>query len=154
MDAVEEAVGAAIGALRRRERTCSETVEWLESKGYGSDDAQDAVAKLVEIGELDDERFAIAFAEDKRALAGWGSARIETALIDRNLPPSLIARVVAEERDSELDRAVSQLRRRASGLDDDAGRARALGYLTRRGFSYELSYEAVRRASVDEPARR
>jgi hypothetical protein len=31
-------------------------------------------------------------------------------------------------------------------LGDERGRARALSHLTRRGYEYELAYDAVRRA--------
>lgn len=153
MQPAEEAVGAAIGALRRRERTSAEIREWLETKGYGPDDCQDAIDQLIEMGELDDERFAFAFAEDKRVLSGWGSERIESALCERGLSSALVARAVEEGRDSELERAVELLSRRIARIDDDAERAKALGYLTRRGYGYEIAYEAVRRASVDESAR-
>ncbi len=152
-DRVEEAVGAAIGAQRRRERTTAEMLDWLLEKGYGRDDSEEAVAQLVELGELDDERFALAYADDKRVLSGWGSERIEAALSERGLGAALVARAACEERDQELGRAVDQLLRRGMGVSDEIGRSKALGYLTRRGFTYELAYEAVRRAEVDDGAR-
>ena len=54
------------------------------------------MAELIELGELDDERFAFAFAEDKRELAGWGAERIEAALLDRGLDRALAERACAE----------------------------------------------------------
>lgn len=152
-ETVEEAVGAAIGALRNRERTTVEIHEWLLSKGYAVAETGEAIARLVEIGELDDERFAIAFAEDKRTLAGWGSERIEAALNERGLPADLSARAAAAERRQELERAVTQLFKRGRSIDDDSARSSALGYLTRRGYPYELAYDAVRRASAGDDAR-
>ena len=38
-------------------------------------------------------------------------------------------------------------RRGARPLAEDADRARALGYLTRRGYEYEIAYEAIRLAA-------
>lgn len=141
----EAALGAAIAALRRRERTFAELHAWLCDRGIDEELAGEVVAELVEIGELDDERFAHAFAEDKRALSGWGSERIEAALVDRGLGRSLAERAAGEPRDAQLERAAALLTRRDDDLTDEAGRARALGYLTRRGYEYELAYDAIRR---------
>ena len=142
----ERATGAAIAALRRRERTVAELHAWLCERGTEEELAGEVVAELVETGELDDERFAHAFAEDKRALSGWGAERIEAALVDRGLGRSLAERAAGEPREAQLERAVGLLSRRDDDLADEAGRARALGYLTRRGYEYELAYDAIRRA--------
>ena len=139
------ALRAAIAALRRRERTVAELHAWLCDRGTDEELAGEVVAELVEIGELDDERFAHAFAEDKRALSGWGAERIEAALVDRGLGRSLAERAASEPRDAQLERAAELLRRRDDDLMDEAARARALGYLTRRGYEYELAYDAIRR---------
>jgi regulatory protein len=141
----EAALRAAIAALRRRERTVAELHAWLCDRGTDEELAGEVVAELVEIGELDDERFAHAFAEDKRALSGWGAERIEAALVDRGLGRSLAERAASEPRDAQLERAAELLRRRDDDLMDEAARARALGYLTRRGYEYELAYDAIRR---------
>ena len=79
------------------------------------------IAELVEIGELDDERFAYAFAEDKRELSGWGSERIEAALADRGLGRSLAERAAAEPRDAQLERAAPCSRAAGEDLADEAG---------------------------------
>lgn len=142
----QEALGAAIGALRRRERTVAELHAWLLERGTDEDLAGEVVGELVETGELDDERFAFAFAEDKRALSGWGSERIEETLVGRGLGRSLAERAASEPRDAQLERAVELLVARGEDLDDEAGRSRALGFLTRRGYEYELAYDAIRRA--------
>lgn len=140
------ALADAIGALRRRERTVAELHGWLLERDIEEELAGEVVAELVEIGELDDERFAFAFAEDKRALSGWGSERIEAALVDRGLGRSLAERAALEPREAQLDRAAGLVAGRGEDLSDDAARARVLGFLTRRGYEYELAYDAIRRA--------
>jgi regulatory protein len=145
-------VAVAIAALRRRERTTEEMFSWLLEKGYELADVEESVATLVEIGELDDVRFAHAFAADKRELSGWGRERIEQALVERGVPPETVEAAVDEDRESELRRAIDQLGKRQIDLDDDHGRSRALGYLTRRGYSYELAYDAVRALAADGTA--
>ena len=143
---LQDALGKALAALRRRERSSAEIHAWLLDRGHPSERAEDVVAALVELGELDDERFAFAYAADKRDLSGWGAHRIESALIDRGIGAGLAERAAAEPREEELDRAVGVLRAKGEELADDGSRARALSHLTRRGYDYELAYEAIRRA--------
>ena len=142
----EEALNKAIGALRRRERTSAELHAWLGERGIDEDLVEEVIAELVEVGELDDERFAHAYAEDKRALSGWGSERIEAALAERGLGRSLAERAASEPREAQLERAVAALERRGEDLSEESGRTRALSFLTRRGFEYELAYDAIREA--------
>lgn len=140
------ALNAAIGALHRKERTAAELHGWLLERDHERDLVEDVIAELVEVGELDDERFAFAYASDKRDLSGWGSERIEAALMDRGLGLALAERAAAEPRDSQLARAVELLRRRGESPEDGESRNRALSYLTRRGYEYELAYDAIREA--------
>ena len=148
-DDLQAARVAAVGAIRRRERTVAELRDWLAARAVGADVIATVIAELIEIGELDDERFAHAFAADKRELSGWGPGRIEAALVDRGLGRSLSERAAAEDRDEQLARATAQLRPRFETLADDGARARALAFLARRGYDYELAYDAIRRAGRD-----
>ena len=52
--------------------------------------AADVLARLAEAGEIDDERFAVRFAEDKRELRRWGPDRIAEALRARGWRSALI----------------------------------------------------------------
>jgi len=144
---LQEALGKALGALRRRERSSAELHRWLCERGSDEALAEAVIAELLELGELDDERFAHAYAADKRELSGWGTQRIEAALVERGIGAALAACAATEPREAELERAVRLVAARAEDLGDDRGRARALSHLTRRGYEYELAYEAVRRAA-------
>lgn len=149
--AFEEALGKALGALRRRERTSAELHRWLRERDCDDELAAGVVAGLIELGGLDDERFAYAYAADKRELSGWGARRIAAALTERGIAVALAERAAAEPREDELERAARLIAARGESLADDRGRARALAHLTRRGYGYELAYEAVRRAERDRP---
>ncbi len=142
----EAAMVAAVGALRRRERTVAEMHEWLAERDVRSDVIDAVVSDLIEVGELDDDRFAHAYAADKRELSGWGPERIEAALVDRGLERSLAELAATEAHGEQLERAAEQVRRRFGSLEDDAEKAKALAFLGRRGYGYEAAYEAIRRA--------
>jgi regulatory protein len=142
----DEAFERALEALSRKERTQAELLEWLTARGFAAAEVTEAVERLIEIGELDDARFARRYAEDKRELRGWGPGRIREALQARGLAGSEIeAAIDVDGRDEQLERAAELLLRRDYALGDDSGRSRALAFLTRRGYDYELAYEAVRR---------
>lgn len=143
---LETALSAALGTLSRRELTVEEMRGWLLERDFSPALADEVITELGELGELDDERFALGFAADKRDLAGWGSARIAGALLNRGLEPNLVERACAEEREAQVERAAEQLACRGYDLGADPQRARALAFLTRRGYEYELAYDAIRLA--------
>src|SRR5215207_1795468 len=141
----KEAFERAVGALGQHERTTAELEAWLGERGYPATEVADAVERLIAIGELDDERFARRYAEDKRELRGWGADRIREALAAKGLDRATIeAAVAGGSADEELERALALLERRAEAAIDEASRARALAYLARRGYGSEVAYEAVR----------
>jgi regulatory protein len=140
-----DAFGAALAELRRKELTTAEIAAWLGRRGYGAAEAADVIGALTEAGELDDRRFAQRYAEDKRALRGWGSERIRETLASRGVAEPVVASVLEDDSEvAELERACELLTRRHQPLAGEADRARALGYLARRGYAYEIAYEAIR----------
>jgi regulatory protein len=106
---------------------------------------EEVVARLIEAGALDDERFAKRFAEDKRELRAWGSERIAEALRARGVEEGLIEGALAgESGEAAVGRAVEVLAGNGSEVGDEASRARALSLLARRGYPLEVAYDAVR----------
>jgi regulatory protein len=107
--------------------------------------AAEVIARLTEEGAIDDQRFALRYAEDKRELAGWGPKRIREALSARGTPQEAIEAAVGREGPQDvLNRAIGVLQSTGSEVDDDESRQRALALLARRGFPLETAYEAVR----------
>jgi regulatory protein len=141
----EDAFERAVGALGQRERTTAELEAWLAERGYPPTEVDAAIERLTTIGELDDERFARRYAEDKRELRGWGADRIREALAAKGLDRTTIdAAIGNSSAGDELARALALLERRGEPALDEASRARALGFLARRGYDSALAYEAVR----------
>jgi regulatory protein len=140
-----EPLKAALRALSRRERSIAELAGWLGERGFSTEEVGASISKLIEIGALNDERFARAFSEDKRSLHGWGPERIAEGLAARGVSQELIDRHAGGEgHESQLERAKELLGGRRDALDDDRARARALGFLTRRGYPHEVAHEAIR----------
>ncbi len=143
---LQHALDLAYRHLARRDRTVAEVRAQLEDKQVAGDVIDAAVAELTELGYLDDARYAMRFAEDRRTLDSWGPDRIERRLRSLGLGDELIAPALAtRDAADELDAAVAVLRRRyTTPSDDPRARDRALGMLVRKGYDLELAYDAVR----------
>jgi regulatory protein len=154
VEAGREVYELAVRALSRKERSTAELATWLRERGLDVEDVDAVIDRLTAIGELDDERFARLFAEDKQELAGWGPERVREALLARGVAPEHIeTALAADPEEVQIKRANDLLVRRGRSLDSEAEKTSALGYLTRRGYSYEIAYEAIRNRSPEPPER-
>jgi regulatory protein len=119
----------------------------LQRAGLAELEVESALAELIELGYVDDARYARVFAQDKRALESWGEERIVRVLAERGVERSLIAAALAEGGDDadDRERAVELLHRRFGDRPADRrARERALGMLVRKGYESEVAYDAVR----------
>jgi regulatory protein len=152
-DPVERARALAWRSLNKRDRTINEVGGLLLGKRVEPAVADRVVTELIELGYLDDARYAERFAEDRRRLDGWGSDRIARRLRELGIDREQIeAAVAAQDPEDELAAALELLRRRCPAPPATrAERDRALGILVRRGYAPELALDALRRHSGAEP---
>ncbi|MGK2933334.1 MAG: regulatory protein RecX [Solirubrobacterales bacterium] len=142
----DEVLAKALGAIGRKERTVAEMRTWLAEREIEPDEIDRVVNFLIENEALNDRKFAFEFTSDKREISGWGQTRIRETLRKRGMPEELIREALAGDTgESEVDRAARLLDEREADLSDDRGRSRALGLLSRRGYSAEEAYAAIRR---------
>jgi regulatory protein len=143
---LQHALEDAYRYLARRDRTVSEVRGQLEKRGIEPDTIEQALAELGEQNYLDDARYARAFAEDRRALDGWGPDRIARKLAQVGVDGAHVeAALSTRGAEDELEAAVELLRRKLrTPPEDDRARERALGLLVRRGYALELAYDAIR----------
>lgn len=146
MDDLNRALDFAFRYLGRRDRTVAEVRRHLEAKRVEPSVIDEVIAELHVQGYLDDARYAVRFAEDRRVLDGWGSERIERKLVAVGVAREHIAAAVgAQSGEDELGAALEILRRRFRvPPETDKDRDRALGMLVRRGYELEVAYDAVR----------
>lgn len=143
---LQHALEAAYRFLGRRDRTVAEVRGRLEADEIEPKVVDEAIAELSRQGYLDDARYALRFAEDRRTIDAWGAERIERRLLAVGVEPALVAAALGERGAAEeLDAALAVLRRRFPRAPaDDRSRDRALGLLVRKGYDLELAYDAVR----------
>ncbi len=150
---LQHALDAAYRYLGRRDRTVREVRQHLEAKRIEPGTIDEAVAELEQAGYLDDARYAVRFAEDRRTLDAWGAERIERRLQAVGVAAEHVrAALVAQDAAAERAAAVAALRRRYPEVPAaPRDRERALGYLVRKGYAMELAYAAIREHVRDGP---
>jgi regulatory protein len=148
VESTRDAYELAVRALSHKERSTAELATWLAGRDVAASDIETVIDRLTAIGELDDERFARLFAEDKMDLAGWGSERVREALLARGIAHEHIeAALAGDSEEVQIERAGDLLVRRGRSIDSEADKVSALGFLTRRGYPYDIAHEAIRSRS-------
>lgn len=141
----------AAGALARRRLSEAELRARLAARGYPEGDADAAVARLRELGHLDDRALAADVVDGLRARGLAGAGRISAELRRRGLES---ARPVAEVAD--LRCAVDLHLARAGGRRDLRTYRRVYNALLRAGFEPDAIQEALDArfpdVSRDDPA--
>jgi regulatory protein len=148
---------AALRFLEPRQRSIGEMRRRLTRVGYRDELVQGAIARLVELGVLDDEAFARTWIEsrDRARPRGERALRFELARkgIDRKTADETIAERAANQPDADAEAAARLLARNARSLarvaDPRARRQRAYALLARAGFDSEVAAAASR--AMDAP---
>ena len=147
VDSLDAARALAWKSLNRRDRTIDELGGLLLGKRVEPSVAHQVVTELIELGYLDDARYAERFAEDRRRLDGWGSERIARRLRELGVDREHVdAALAAQDPEEEMAAALELLRRRCPEPPATrAERDRAMGILVRRGYAPDLAFDALRR---------
>lgn len=135
---------AALDYLAYQARTETEVRRKLEGKGFDADVAEEAVARMRELGYLDDTAYARAYARGRLTGRGYGPRRIHADLRRRGVAHATIEAVLEEvvEDDVLRETALREGRKRWQRLqreDDPYKRRKKLAdFLARRGYDYDL----------------
>ncbi len=137
----------ALWLLGRQSYTAARLRERLLRRGYNEEEADDAVAYLLEIKYLDDAAYATGFVVD-RSLAGHGPRKLRWELknrgVDSNVIEDAIAKVSPETQFAQAER-LAQRRLRGKAVDDPKVIAGLYRYLLQRGYDYTLVDEVVQK---------
>lgn len=139
------AMSRALNVLGYRARSTREMRERLRRAGYAGETVDQVIARLEELGYLDDEEFAreLACSEARK----YGPRRIYGDLRRAGIDEEAAREVIEEEfaGRSEHEAAREAARRRYNtGEGSDAQVRRVYGFLTRRGYSASICAEIAR----------
>ncbi len=131
-----------------RDRSVRELDERLGREGFDESTRASALGRSVEVGIVDDVRFAESFARGRAAL-GWGRRRIEDELRRRGVDADLIEGWPDEFLGGgEFERALEAARRRPPAKRANA--ASTLRFLAGRGFPRPVASAVARRLAEEE----
>jgi regulatory protein len=153
----EKTFERALNLLSYKPRSRAEMRARLMEKDWAEETVVDqALARLEELGYLNDGRFAANFANSRLTTNPIGRSRLRHDLRSKKLPFEIIENALDEayEQQTEedlIDRAISK-RVRSKGAPATREEAKKLfDHLIRRGFSYDLVIRKVREASSLSP---
>jgi regulatory protein len=159
---------AATRFLEARARSVAEVRRRLTSAGYQGQLIDAAIARLGDLGVLDDEAFARAWVESRDRARPRGERALREELRLKGIQRALVDLVLAERRElrsatSETDetapapdqlaaeRLIDRHRRALSRIDDPRKRReRAYALLARNGFDPDICREIAASAARDE----
>lgn len=138
----------ALRLLAVRPRSRRELEVRLLRAGFDREEVQDELARLTEVGLLDDERFAADVVEHAVDVRRSGRRAIATALASKGIGRDTIERALSIVPGDEEARAEELARVRAphlAGLAPEAAYRRLTSFLVRRGYSPEIARRAAAR---------
>lgn len=153
-----KAKAAALDYIAYKARTEHEVRQKLQRKGFAEPIADEAVARMRELGYLDDADYARAYARGRLNGRGHGPYRIRADLRRRGVARSIVDTVLDDLADPDdlRETALRHGRKRWHRLrreDDPYKRRQKLaGYLQRRGFDFDLIREVTDTLEAEDEA--
>lgn len=146
LDRYRRCHNAALHFLAYRPRSEAEIRQRLQRHGYDGKDIDKTLAKLKEQGLVDDTAFARFWRENRETFSPRSRRLTKLELKRKGLSSDIIEQIISEidDRDSAYRAALNRARR-LSLADYQVFRERLVGYLGRRGFSYDIIKEVVER---------
>lgn len=149
---------AALGALAQRAHTTDELRRKLGDRGFDPAVVEDTLARVAEMGMLDDAAYAEAYARGRFAGRGHGPSRIRQDLRQRGVSAEHIEAALAalDEAEDVSGRATHDAAQRWASLvsepDARKRKKKTLDFLLRRGHSFDVARAAVDAAAEADPA--
>ena len=146
-DAIKIKVADRMRCLCSRREYCKADImrKLMTLLGGDSDASNEILDSLLKDKYLDDMRYASAFARDKSAIAGWGSAKIRYALaakgVERDIIDAALMEVDRGKADDRLEKLMANKYRTLK--DDPQCRMKLLRFALGRGYSYDEAAATV-----------
>ena len=113
-----------------------EMEQYLKRKDVSEDQSAVILARLADLGFIDDKNFANSWIENRRLLKPVSRRRLEQELRQKHVNSEIIKAALEEDSTEELvvlKNLITKKRMQSSYKDNQ----RLMGYLSRQGFSYD-----------------
>ncbi|GAA0657656.1 hypothetical protein GCM10010193_05370 [Kitasatospora atroaurantiaca] len=157
----EESVDPAVRArdiclrlLTGTAKTRKQLADALRKREIPDEVAEEVLARLEEVGLIDDAAFAAAWVESRHAVRGLARRALAQELRTRGVSGEVVEQAVAQvdaDDEAQAARALVDRKLRATrGLEQQARTRRLVGMLARRGYPEGLAFRVVRDALREE----
>ncbi len=151
LDEIEVAHEAALNFLSYRPRSTDEVRRRLEERKFNQQAIEQVLERLQRAGLLDDEAFARYWIENREQFGPRSVRALRQELRQKGVPDSIIVLALdGLDEEEAAYRAASHQARGLTGLDRQAFRKKVGDFLTRRGFSYDVSRDVVNRLWAEQ----
>ena len=146
-DERDKAYNQALNYLGFRARSRVEVERYLRNKKYSPEAINDTLQRLAEGQFLDDTAFAQAWVEDRERFKPRSRQALQYELRQKGVEAEAIEEALEDIDEDELAwRAVESKLRQWQQLLEPDFKKKAMGFLSRRGFGYEVAQETTARA--------
>lgn len=143
-DAIEQGVNRCLGLIARRPRSRRELDDYLRRRDMEPPLREAVLGRLGQRGLVDDAGFAQAWVENRSAFRPRSRRALAAELRRKGVGGESAAQALAAVDDESAARtAAHSYARRLRGLERREFFQRLLGYLGRRGFTYEVARPVV-----------
>ncbi len=140
LDDRQRAFDQAVRFLSYRPRSRAEVERYLRDKKMAADVIADVIERLEQANYLNDEAFARFWVENRAEFKPRSRRALQYELRQKGLSSQAIDHALDETQDDEAAawHAVEGRLARWAGMPRDVLRQKLAGYLSRRGFNYEI----------------
>jgi regulatory protein len=143
---LQACLDAAYRYLSYRPRSEAEIRQWLHRRGFASEVAEEAIAKLREQNLSDDFAFAQFWKDNRLSFRPKSKRLIEKELRDKKVATEIIEQMTEDINDEEIAYKLGSIRMQAlAHLDYPDFLRRLSNYLGYRGFSYHVIRDTAAR---------
>ncbi|MCK4385425.1 MAG: RecX family transcriptional regulator [candidate division Zixibacteria bacterium] len=152
----KEAKDVALKFLSFRRRTEKQVKEKLKKKEFDEKTINSTIDKLKEFDLINDFEFATSWVKDRLAFKPRGKRLLKQELWKKGIKKDIIEQVtedLCQDEDKSALQLVEKIKKRYKNLEPKVAKRRMYNLLLRRGFSYEISRQALVQLShslVDE----
>lgn len=146
-DETQQAYERAIRYLSYRARSQQEVQRYLQGKGFGEAAIEAAIDRLSADNYLDDAAFAQLWVADRKRTKPRSGRALGYELRQKGISQEIIETVLEDINEERLAwEAVEPKLRQWQSLDRQALQKKVMGFLSRRGFNYDVMRQVYERA--------
>jgi regulatory protein len=148
----EKALNLALRFLSFRSRSIKEVRDFLSKKGLPEKEIENLINYLVELGFLDDKKFAKTWIEERQKYKNKSRLALKLELQKKGVKPEIIEELLNESsNDYETAKEfIKKKRERFANLDWNSFVKRVAGGLRQKGFSWETIKKVLDEAKNEQ----